>query len=309
MNDVLGGLAPQAFLDRYWQREPLVVRQACPDLGDLIAPEELAGLALEPEVESRLVRGREGHRELLHGPFEEALFLSLPEADWTLLVQAVDLWVPEVAAVLDRFEFLPRWRIEDLMVSYATPGGGVGAHVDRYDVFLIQAAGQRRWRVGSGSELESSQTDEGGLQVLRHFAPENEWLLEPGDLLYLPPGYGHEGVAETAGMTFSVGFRAPLAVEMLDDLTTELMSQGQAAVYTDPPLTPSMARGEIDDVFVARVRALLGEILDDEALLGDWLARFMTAPKYAEHVGLTGEHRRAQFGGRTYVNGEIEDAD
>ena len=282
MSAVLGGMAARQFLAEYWQREPLVVRGACPDLGAAISPEELAGLALEPEVESRLLRNNGGPAE--EGPFDTATFLALPESDWTLLVQAVDLWVPEVAAVLDLFDFLPRWRIDDVMVSYATPGGGVGAHVDRYDVFLIQAQGRRRWRIDG----------------------DKEWLLESGDLLYLPPGVQHDGVAAEASMTFSVGFRAPAAVEMLDDLATELMSQGLMSGYVDPPLTPAMATEEIDPKFVSQVRALLQEVLQDNALLGDWFARYMTAPKYAEHVDVTGEARRARFGDQTYVNGDVD---
>jgi 50S ribosomal protein L16 3-hydroxylase len=287
----LGELSVERFLADHWQKRPLVVRGALPALaadGPPLTPDELAGLACEDEVESRLVRSgaarARGEPEwvLEHGPFAESRFADLPEHDWALLVQDCEKHVPELAMLVDPFRFVPDWRIDDLMVSYATDGGGVGPHVDQYDVFLVQGLGRRRWRVGAAGQ-DAAERDDLDLRVLARFAPVEEWVLEPGDLLYLPPGVPHEGTALGECMTFSIGFRAPATREMWSDLA-ELLYQGidPAARYADPGLRAADARphGRIAPEALATVRAALRRHLAPrDAELDAWFARFITEPK------------------------------
>lgn len=303
---ILGTVSREQFLADYWQKKPLLIRNAIADFVPPIEADELAGLALEEEVESRIVLEQDW--QLHCGPFTEETFASLPAEKWTLLVQAVDLWVPEVAELLHKFDFLPRWRIDDIMVSYAADGGSVGPHFDYYDVFLLQGAGQRRWQIGAACNSESPLLDNSQLQILEHFEPLEEWLLEPGDMLYLPPRVAHHGVAVGECTTFSVGFRSPTATEMLDDLATELLTSVLPGNHlTDPALTPAMANNQISSAHIAKVRELLLSTLDNEKLLAEWFARYMTSPKYPELVEETGELRSAQTAdGSSFINGERE---
>jgi 50S ribosomal protein L16 3-hydroxylase len=291
---ILGDISHAEFLANYWQKKPLLVRNAIANFEPPIDGDELAGLALEHDVESRLIVGTDWKLE--HGPFAEDRFASLPDSHWTLLVQAVDLWVPEVAEILKHFDFLPPWRIDDIMVSYAEDGGSVGPHFDYYDVFLIQGAGQRRWQIGELCDADTPLIQNSELKILEQFTPQDEWVLETGDMLYLPPKVSHHGIALGDCTTFSVGFRTPAATEMLDDLATELLTGIVAPNHLlDPPLTPAMAVDQIPNAYIQRVRALLLDTLDDEALLAQWFAQFMTAPKYPMLVEQTGEQRRASI--------------
>ncbi len=283
---LLGGLTVRQFLSEYWQRKPLLVRQAFTDFESPISPDELAGLSLEEEVESRLII-EHGERpwELRRGPFEESLFSQLPERDWTLLVQAVDQFVPEVAELLEPFRFLPSWRIDDLMISFAAPGGGVGPHYDNYDVFLLQAHGHRRWRIGQFCDSDSPLLEHPDLRILADFQQTDEWVLEPGDMLYLPPRLAHFGTAEDDCMTFSVGFRAPSTAEVLThytDFIAQFLSDEER--YADASLAPSEDPSRIDEDAVRRLRALITEQLSDDRLLLTWFGQFMTEPKYPELV-------------------------
>lgn len=283
---LLGGLTAREFLRDYWQKKPLLVRQAIPDFESPISPDELAGLALEEEVESRLVI-EHGERpwELQRGPFNEDTFQDLPERDWTLLVQAVDQFVPEVAELLEDFKFLPKWRIDDLMISFAAPGGGVGPHFDNYDVFLLQAQGHRRWQVGQMCDSDSPLLTHADLKILAQFEPTDEWVLAPGDMLYLPPCLAHCGTAEDDCMTYSVGFRAPSAAEVLTHFTDFL---GQFLPdeerYSDADIQPSEDPNQIQRDALERLKALLNEHMSDERLLMTWFGQFMTEPKYPELV-------------------------
>jgi len=292
MRTVLGEISAKEFLTDYWQQKPLLVRAAIPGFNPPIDGDELAGLALEDEVESRLIIGHDWQLE--QGPFDAERFSRLPSTDWTLLVQAVDLWVPEVAELLGQFDFLPSWRVDDIMVSYAADGGSVGPHFDYYDVFLLQGHGTRRWQIGQHCNEHTPLTDNPGLKILAEFEPVDEWVLEPGDMLYLPPQIAHHGVAVGDCTTFSIGFRSPAATEMLDDLATELLSRGGSPRYlTDPPLTPDLASGPIPASYVRQVKKLILEALDDDQLLAEWFAQFMTVPKYPMLVDETGEQRSA----------------
>jgi 50S ribosomal protein L16 3-hydroxylase len=291
---ILGDISAEEFLADYWQKKPLLVRGAIPDFEPPIDGNELAGMALEPEIESRLIVG--GDWTMEHGPFTEARFASLPGDNWSLLVQAVDLWVPEVAELLQHFRFLPPWRMDDIMVSYAEDGGGVGPHFDYYDVFLLQGSGKRKWKIGQQCDSSSPLSDNPNLKILADFAETDEWILETGDMLYIPPKIAHWGTAIGACSTFSVGFRAPAATEMLDDLATELLSRGPAPRFlTDPPLTPDMANRAIPKAYIQQVRALLMETMNDDQLLGEWFAQYMTEPKYPMLVDETGETRSASI--------------
>ncbi|MFY0991535.1 JmjC domain-containing protein [Halomonas sp. C05BenzN] len=287
---MLGGLSAAEFLRDYWQQKPLLIRGALADFECPLDPDELAGLACEEGIEARLVEehGADGPWQVRHGPFDEGTFARLPERDWTLLVQAVDHYVPEVAELLEAFTFLPRWRLDDIMISYAPPGGSVGPHVDQYDVFLLQGSGQRRWQLGGRVGDDAPILDGIDLRILERFAVEDgdDWVLEPGDLLYLPPGWAHHGVSQSDDcLTLSVGFRAPSADEAITSFADYLGEQLPASRrYSDAGMAPPMDPAELDDAAVARMRALILETLDDPAQLAQWFGRVMTQPKYVDQL-------------------------
>ena len=282
---VLGDLGVARFLADYWQREPVLIRQALPDFAGPLSPEELAGLACEAEVESRLVMAEGGRMpfELRDGPFGEADFQGLPEAGWTLLVQSVDRWVPAVADLLGRFDFLPDWRLDDIMISYAPVGGGVGPHYDQYDVFLLQAQGARRWRLGQRCTVDSPLRDHPSLKLLAEFDVTEEHVLQPGDMLYLPPGLAHDGVALEPGLTYSIGFRAPSAAEIL----TGLADAAAAALteddrYRDARAAASENPGEIPQNTIQVLQQLVQDRLADPLAIADWFGSHMTEPRDPE---------------------------
>lgn len=276
------GMPPARFLRDYWQKRPLLIRHAFPGFVSPISADELAGLACEPYSLSRLIVHDETRDDwaVETGPFEESRFATLPDSDWTLLVQDVDKWDAGVAAVLDAFRFLPDWRIDDVMVSYAAPDGSVGAHVDQYDVFLLQASGHRYWMIDERPDAPAQFRTDQALKLLERFDPTEEWLLEPGDMLYLPPGVPHHGIAagEAPCLTFSIGLRAPSVAELAADFVEHLADHlPDAKRYADPDLTPARVPGEIDAKALQRVRDLLAEALNaDAATQADWFGRFIT---------------------------------
>ncbi|HET7655548.1 MAG TPA: cupin domain-containing protein [Luteimonas sp.] len=282
------GMPAADFLRDYWQKRPLLVRNAFPGFETPLAPEDLAGLACEDYALSRIVmhdRATDAW-ELRTGPFPEELFPTLPRQDWTLLVQDVDKWDPDVAALLPAFAFLPRWRIDDVMVSFAAPGGSVGAHVDQYDVFLLQAQGHRRWWIDSRPNPPLAFRPDVELKLLQRFDPDHEWLLGPGDMLYLPPGVPHHGVGEDACLTFSVGMRAPAAAELLGDFVDTLASEADEGLrYRDPDLRVPADPNEIDAAAMQRVVEALNMLrMNDPDRLGDWFGRFITTYRSAGDV-------------------------
>lgn len=283
---ILGNITAEEFLRDYWQKKPLLIRQAIPDFVSPVDGDELAGLSLESEVESRIIleHGDEPW-ELRHGPFTEQTYAELPESHWTLLVQAVDQFVPEVADYLKDFEFLPRWRIDDLMISYAVQGGGVGPHFDNYDVFLLQAEGRRKWKVGQLCDSNSPLLPHPDLRILDGFDTSDSWVLEPGDMLYLPPRLAHWGTALDNCMTWSIGFRAPSTAEVIthytDFVTSFLSSEDR---YSDAGRSLSADPNEIRSDDIARLRSLLREQLDDDNLLLSWFGQHMTEPRYPEFL-------------------------
>jgi 50S ribosomal protein L16 3-hydroxylase len=233
---LLGGLSPAAFMKRHWQKRPLLVRQAVPGVRPPVTRDELFALAQRDDVESRLVAQRDGRWSVRHGPFARRALPPFSRGGWTLLVQGLDLHVQAAHELLARFRFVPAARLDDLMISYASDGGGVGPHVDSYDVFLLQGAGRRRWRIGRTRDL--GLRDDVPLKILRRFEPEHDWVLEPGDMLYLPPQWAHDGIAVGADcMTCSVGFRVPWSADVAGDLLarladTEAMPANR--IYRDP---------------------------------------------------------------------------
>lgn len=284
-----GDLSPDIFLKEYWQKKPLLIRNAFPDFVPAISADELAGLACEEEIESRLIINdpASGHWALEQGPFEPERFADLGSTPWTLLVQAVDHWVPDVAPLLEAFRFIPQWRRDDLMISYASDGGGVGPHYDNYDVFLLQAEGVRRWETGGLFGEDSPRREDTPVMILPEWHPEQSWELQPGDMLYLPPRVGHNGVGVGDGcMTWSVGFRAPSHAEILRGLTDSLCDQLSSDLrYSDADLALTSQPGEIDAAAIQRLQTILHHYLGDTDRLGQWFGRFMTEPKYPELAG------------------------
>ena len=282
------GMSPAKFLRDCWQERPLLIRGAFPQFHNAISANDLAGLACEPGTLARLVRHalRGDRYRVRNGPFRPADFARLPRTHWTLLVQDVDKWDADVAALLDAFAFLPAWRIDDVMVSYAVPGGGVGAHVDNYDVFLVQGRGRRRWRIDANAHAAREWREDAELRLLRRFTPTHDWVLEPGDTLYLPPGIAHEGTALDTCLTYSVGMRAPALAELLVDRAESVAEPLDETVrYVDPQLRPARDRSEIDVAALRRVAAALAELgATDPARLRTWFGRFITRYRSAHEA-------------------------
>lgn len=282
---LLGGLSPRVFVQRHWQKKPLVIRQAVALSALALDRSALFALAAQDQVESRLVIGGDGRGSggwrLRHGPFGRRALPPLKRPDWTLLVQGVDLYVDEMHALLNRFRFVPDARLDDVMVSYASDGGGVGPHFDSYDVFLLQAQGRRRWRIGRQKDL--SLVPNLPLKILRNFEPEQEFELDAGDMLYLPPRYAHDGVAMGGCMTYSVGFKAPgrgdLACEMLHRLAQDAADTEGEVLYRDAGheavATPGAIPGALGDFAGAAVRRAVG----NPVALGRALGEYLTEPK------------------------------
>ena len=289
------GMPAAKFLRDYWQKKPLLIRGAFADFVSPIEPEDLAGLACEEMALSRIVshdRARDAWT-LRTGPFTEEEFPGMPDHDWTLLVQDVDKWDVDVRRLLTKFAFLPRWRIDDVMVSFAATGGSVGAHVDQYDVFLLQSQGQRRWQIDASANPPRDFRDDVELKLLCQFNPSHDWVLEPGDMLYLPPGVPHHGVALNPCLTLSVGMRAPSSAELVSDYLDNLIAAADESMrYHDPDLLPPRDPNEIDAAAMARaVEALNTLRLNDPDKLGDWFGRFITTYRAGGEVAAGGELR------------------
>lgn len=281
------GLTVQDFLADTWQQRPMRLPAALAGFRSPLSPDELAGLACDEGVESRLVKHRDGAWSLRNGPFEESELEQLDSSDWTLLVQDVEKHLPELGQILDPFRFLPSWRMDDLMISCAAPGGSVGPHVDAYDVFLVQAQGSRRWQWDSKSRNHRNR-DNSELSLVDKFAPDEQWITRPGDVLYLPPGVAHFGVAmpdDELCMTYSIGFRAPSCSEMLQDLALRMAESREAGLanprYSDPGISLDEAGdGLISPAALARVRNMLGQALSmDDHALASWFGAMVTEPK------------------------------
>ncbi|MET0289183.1 MAG: cupin domain-containing protein [Pseudoxanthomonas sp.] len=287
------GMSPQVFLRDYWQKRPLLIRNAFPGFLSPIEPGDLAGLACEEAALSRLItydRANDGW-SVRSGPFGEEEFPAMPDHDWTLLVQDVDKWDPDVRELLTAFDFLPRWRIDDIMVSFAATGGSVGAHVDQYDVFLLQAHGHRRWQIDASPNPPQGFRDDVELKLLSAFTASHDWVLGPGDMLYLPPGVPHHGVAEDPCLTFSVGMRAPSAAELIGDYLDTLVAEADDAMrYQDPDLKLPVDPNEIDAAAMTRAVVALNALrMNDPERLANWFGRFITTYRSAGEVAAPAE--------------------
>ena len=275
---LLGGLAPARFLRAPWQKRPLLVSAAVPGFVGMFDRTALTRLAQRDDVESRIVVNAKGRYALRHGPFRSADFRDLPARGWTLLVQGLNHHSSEADALLRRFSFVPFARLDDVMASYAAPEGGVGPHFDSYDVFLLQGFGRRRWRYGEQRDL--SLVPGLPLKVLRKFTPTHDAVLEPGDMLYLPPDHAHEGVAIDACTTYSIGFRAPsaqeLATDFLDFLRDAIAIDGR---YADPDLAPADQPARIDARMHSRASAMLARIRWDGRTVANFLGCSLSEPK------------------------------
>lgn len=275
---LLGGLTVAEFLRNHWHKRPLLVRQAIAGFGTQLLAEDLKALAGDPDVESRLVRRRGPGWTVQYGPFAAEDWQALPKRNWSLLVSGVNHWLPAGDRLLDAFAFIPHARLDDLMVSYAPPGGGVGPHFDSYDVFLLQGLGTRRWEISAQQDLDL--VEGAPLRILQRFTAEQSWVLQPGDLLYLPPKYAHNGVALSDCMTLSIGFRAPTAEEIasafLADLQDSLRLNGR---YADPDLQCAEHPGEIPGALLAGLSGFINDIRWEPAQVEDFIGRYLSEPK------------------------------
>ncbi len=280
----LGDMPLTTFLRDYWQKKPLLIRNAITDFEPIIDADELAGLACEEEVESRLIVQQNDRQawSMQHGPLSENDFANLPDSHWTLLVQAVDHWHPKASDFLKQFQFIPQWRIDDLMISYATQGGGVGPHYDNYDVFLLQASGSREWQYGGLFNQDSPRQDNQELMLLADWAAETTVTLHPGDMLYIPPRVGHNGIAKSDDcITYSIGFRAPSHTDVLLNFSDFVAGDLSAELsYQDPHLTAQPQSAEIGTAAIAQVKNILRQYIEQPGLVEQWFGCYMTEHKY-----------------------------
>ncbi len=298
----LGGLTAAQFLRDYWQKKPLLVRNAFPDFNGLLPIKDLLTLAQDEDVQSRLIQKQGAKWDVRHGPFNKKTFSSQPQKNWTLLVQELNLHLPAAGELLQAFAFIPHARLDDVMVSYAVEGGGVGAHVDSYDVFLLQGEGRRRWEISNQQDLRL--VADAPLKLLQNFIAQTEWTLGPGDMLYLPPRYAHKGTAVTACTTYSIGFRAPshqeLATQFLIYLQDDLALDG---MYADADLKTQPHPAEISAAMLKQTTHILKKIKYNQTLIQSFLGSYLTEPKahiffdqpendLSEKIFLSSAHKR-----------------
>jgi len=315
----LGNLTPEQFLQQYWQKKPQVFRKGFKGFRDPISADELAGLATDEMVESRLVWHKEGQWNAEFGPFQN--YDHLGEKNWSLIVQAVDNWSPQAAEMIDPFRFIPNWRLDDLMVSFAAEGGSVGPHIDHYDVFICQGSGSRHWRVGERGDLKEFAAHEALLHV-EPFDAIIDTVLEPGDILYIPPGFPHEGIGLEPSMSFSVGFRTNSATDMMSGLADFLIDKELGKqLIEDPDRRLSTSAALIDNKDFSRIKQHLQNILDDKDSLSYFSGCYFTTAKHEldvvipeiifkniDTLSVIGEQPLFKLGGLRccYLEGSIE---
>jgi len=278
---LLGGLSTKAFLRDYWQKKPLLIRQAIPGFSGLLDPAKLISLSQSPDAQARLIFNKRGKWHLMQGPFEPEDFTIANRNKWTVLVQGINHMLPEAAELLNRFNFIPHTRLDDLMVSYAPKSGGVGPHFDSYDVFLLQGPGRRRWQISS--QRDRTLVADAPLKILQNFVPEEEWVLESGDMLYLPPHWAHNGIAEDDCMTYSIGFRTPshqeLGEQFLIFQQDRLCLEG---MYADPDLKYQTHPSEISADMLNQVQTIIQQIKWKKSDIADFLGSYLSEPK--QHI-------------------------
>lgn len=267
------------FLKNYWQKKPLLIRAAFPNYQPPITAEELAGLACEDFVESRIIYEQKTAPKwiLENGPFTEDRFTTLPDSHWTILIQGLNKIFPEFNDLLNKFDFIPSWRVDDLMASYAAPDGSVGPHIDQYDVFLLQVSGRRKWMISEEPVNENNYEPELPLKIIKEFKTESEWILEAGDMLYLPPNVAHYGIGLEDCVTFSIGFRAPSHAELLTSYLDEHITRLKDDLrYRDPDLSEKPNTGEISTAAINNIQEILLSHFNDKSIIADWFGRFIT---------------------------------
>ena len=278
---LLGMQSPSQFMQRHWQKKPLIVRQAIPGFAPLVPRADLLAMAADDDVESRLVVQQGGTWRLRQGPMPRRALPPLSQSHWTLLVQGVDLHHQGVHELMHQFRFVPDARLDDLMISYATDGGGVGPHFDSYDVFLLQAHGQRRWRIGR--QKNYTLRDDLPLKILADFQPEQDFVLNPGDMLYLPPGWAHDGIAQGECMTYSIGFRVPrqadMAQELLQRLAEQVCDEVPDTLYRDPQQAATQAPAQLPLAMVDFAAQAVQRALKSPDALARALGEYLTEPK------------------------------
>lgn len=271
-------MTQQEFLDEYWQKKPVVIRQGFKEFVDPIAADELAGIAMEEEIESRLVHKKDGQWQASFGPFES--YEHLGNENWSLVIQALDNYSEEAAEIIEAFRFLPHWRLDDLMASFAMPGGSVGPHMDNYDTFICQGSGKRHWRVGDRGEHVEFAAHEALLHVEPFDAIIDE-VLEAGDILYIPPGFPHEGISLDTSMSFSVGFRANSAVSVLSAFADHLIDSEQGSQLLEDPNRQVVSQsGEVSNNDYASIKSQLQSLLDDDKSFKRFTGQFLTTAKH-----------------------------
>ncbi len=288
---LLGGLTVDDFLRDYWQKKPLLIRQAVPGFKGLLNPQQLIELSCLEDAQARLVKNVKDKWSLAHGPFEPSEMVKL-RGKWTVLVQGVNHVLPEATELLKQFNFIPHARLDDLMVSYAPKGGGVGPHFDPYDVFLLQGLGHRRWQIST--QADRSLIPGAPLRILQKFEVEQEWVLESGDMLYLPPQCGHNGIAEDDCMTYSIGFRTPayqeLAEQFLVYLQDRIVVEGN---YADPDLQTQLHPSEISAAMLQKVSKAIRSVQWDDEDIANFLGSYLSEPK--PHVYFETKHKPLQI--------------
>lgn len=285
---VLGEITPEEFLKSFWQKQPCLIRNAIPGFECPVSPDELAGLACEDNSRARLVIEdckETDSWQVEYGPFSEARFRQLPATHWSLLVSHVEHYLSPVYELLTRFNFIPNWRIDDVMISYAADHGSVGPHLDSYDVFLLQGMGQRHWQINRHDYTEKDFIPGLELRILSDFRAEEEWTLYPGDMLYLPPGVAHHGVAQGPTMTLSIGFLAPLCSELVGHFINDVIGGTENDHrFTDPDRPVPDHTGEITSADLSRIRRMMQSTLADENAINDWFGRYITASSLEPEV-------------------------
>ncbi|MGC2164604.1 MAG: cupin domain-containing protein [Gallionella sp.] len=275
---LLGGLTVNKFLREYWQKKPLLIRQAVPQFKGLLNHQQLIELACADDVQSRLVTQRRGKFELQHSPLSADDFGTLAKSKWTVLVQGVNQLLPDGAALLRQFDFVPHARLDDLMVSYAPKGGGVGPHFDSYDVFLLQGPGHRRWQIST--QRDRTLIAGAPLRILKDFRVEQEWVLEAGDMLYLPPHCAHNGIAEDDCMTYSIGFRTPAFHELAEQFLVYLQDRIEVeGMYADPGLKSQQHPSEISSAMLRQVESAIKQVRWDKEDIANFTGCYLSEPK------------------------------
>lgn len=325
---LLGGISPDEFLQKYWQKKALLIRNAIPDFSGLIEPAALFKLAKNPDVQSRYIRQQGADWAMQYGPFSAGKFKPVQDnVRWTLLVQELNHYLPAGEALLQQFDFIPHARLDDLMVSYAVAGGGVGPHFDSYDVFLLQGKGHRRWQISAQADL--TLIEDAPLRILQHFEPEQEWVLGPGDMLYLPPRYAHNGIAVDECMTYSIGFRAPTTQEIATQFLVYMQDKvALTGLYQDPDLALQDHPAEITEPMITQIESMIAQVKWGRDDVVDFLGRYLTEPKphvyfqppqrvlgykaFVQYVRKSGlrlapQSRMLFYAGQYFLNGELVD--